>query len=63
MTSKSHRAIGGHRDLLYYLKGHGHLCDRLDLVFDPKKVMRSLEVAVTYFMAPKFTMTFVVGLI
>ena len=48
-------------DLLYDPKGHGNLCGRFDLVYDPK-VTGSLEVAVTYFMNLKVTVTFVVGL-
>ena len=61
MTPKGHRVIRGRRDLLYDPKGHGNLCGRFDLVYDPKG-HRSLEVAVTYFMTPKVTVTFVVGL-
>ena len=37
-------------DLLYDPKGHGDLCGRFDVV------------AVTYFMTPKVTVTFVVSL-
>ena len=48
-------------DLLYDPKGHGDLCSRFDLVYDPKG-HGSLEVAVTYFMTRKITVTFVVGL-
>ena len=48
-------------DLLYDLKGHGDLCGRFDLVYDPKR-SQSLEVAVTHFMTQKVTVTFVVGL-
>ena len=62
MTPKAHGVIRGRRDLLYDPKGHGDLCGRFDLVYDPKKVTGSLEVAVTYFMTPKVTVTFVVGL-
>ena len=62
MTSKGHGVIRGHCDLLYDPKGHGDLCGRFDLVYDPKKVTGSFEVAVTYFMTPKVTVTFVVGL-
>ena len=62
MTPKGHRVNRGHRDLLYDPKGHGDLCGRYDLVYDPQKVTGSLEVAVTYFMTPKVTVTFVVGL-
>ena len=62
MTPKGHGVIRGRRDLLYDPKGHGHLCGRFDLVYDPKKVTGSLEVAVTYFMTPKVTLTFVVGM-
>ena len=29
--------IRGRRDLLYYPKAHGYLCDRLDLVYDNKR--------------------------
>ena len=49
-------------DLLYDPKGHGDLCGRFDVVYDPKRVTGSLEVAVTYFMTPKVMVTFVVGL-
>ena len=62
MTTKGHGVIRGHCDLLYDLKGHGDLCGPFDLVYDPQKVTMSLEVAVTYFMTPKVTVTFVVGL-
>ena len=62
MTSKGHGVIRGRRDLLYDPKGHGDLCGRFDLVLWPQKVTGSLEVAVTYFMTPKVTVTFVVGL-
>ena len=62
MTLKGNGVIRGRRDLLYDPKGHGDLCGRLDLVYDPKKVTGSLEVTVTYFMTPKVTVTFVVGL-
>ena len=62
MTPKGHRVIRGRRDLLYDPKGHGDVCGRFDLVYDPKRSRGSLEVAVTYFMTPKVTVTFVVGL-
>ena len=62
MTPKGHGVIRGRRDLLYDPKGQGDLCRRFDLVYDPKKFTGSLEVAVTYFMTPKVTVTFVVGL-
>ena len=62
MTPKGHGVIRGRRDLLYDPKGHGDLCGRFDLVYDPQKVTGSLEVAVTFFMTPKVTVTFVVGL-
>ena len=65
MTPKGHGVIRGRRDLLYDPKGHGDLCGRFDLVYDPKRsedLLRSLEVAMTYFMTPKVTVTFVVGL-
>ena len=61
MTLKGHGVIRGRRDLLYDPKGHVDLCGKFDLVNDPKK-SQSLEVAVTYFMTPKVTVTFVVGL-
>ena len=38
MTPKDHRVIKGLHDLLYYTIGHGDLCGRFDLVYDPKKV-------------------------
>ena len=57
MTPKGRRLIRGPHDLLYYPKGHGDVYGRLTYFMDPK---RSLEVAVTLFMTPKFTMTFVV---
>ena len=62
MTPKGHRVIRGRSDLLYDPKGHGDFCGQFDLVYDPKKVTGSLEVAVTYFMTPKVTVTFGVGL-
>ena len=62
MTPKCNRVIRCRRDLLYDLKSHGDLCGRFDLVYDPKKVTRSLEVALTYFMTPEFKVTFVVFL-
>ena len=62
MTPKGHRVIRGRRDLLYDPKGHCDLCGRFDLVYDPQKVTGSLEVAVTYFITPKVTVTFVVSL-
>ena len=49
-------------DLLYDPKGHGDFCYRIDLAYDPQKVTGSLEVAMTYFMTPKVTVTFLVGL-
>ena len=61
MTPKGHRVIRGHCDLLYEPKGPGELCGRFDLLW-PQKVTGSLEVAVTYFMTPNVTVTFVVGL-
>ena len=61
MTPKGHGVIRGRRDLLCDTKGHGDLGGRFDLVYDPKR-SRSLEVAVTYFMTPKVTVTFVVGM-
>ena len=62
MTPKGHRVIRGRRDLLYDPKGHDDLCGWFDLVYDLKRSRGSLEVAVTYFMTPKVTVTFVVGL-
>ena len=52
----------GPRDLLFDPRGHGDLCGRLDLVYDPKRVKGSLEVALTYFMTSEVTVTFVVDL-
>ena len=46
-------------DLLYDLKGHYELYGWFDLVYIPKV---SSEVAVTYYITPKVTMTLVVGL-
>ena len=62
MTPKGHGVIRGRRDLLYDPKGHSDLCGRFDLVYDPKRSRGSLEVAVTYFMTQKVTVTFVVDL-
>ena len=62
MTPKGHRVIRGRRDLLYDPKGHGDLCGRFDLVYDLKRSRGQVEVAVTYFMTPKVTVTFVAGL-
>ena len=59
---KCHGVIRGRRDLLYDPKSQVNLCGRFDLVYDPKKVTGSLEFTVTYFMTPKVTMTFTVGL-
>ena len=61
MTPKGHGVIRDSRDLLYDPKGHGDLCSWFDLVYDPER-SRGLEVAVTYFMTQKVTVTFVVGL-
>ena len=54
--------VTGQCDLLCDPKSHGDLYGLFDLVFDPKKVTGSLEVALTYFMTSKVTVTFVVGL-
>ena len=62
MTPKGQGVIWGRRDLLYDRKGQGDLCDRFDLGLWPQKVTGLLEVAVTFFMTHKFTVTFVVGL-
>ena len=62
MTPKGHGVIRGNCDQLYDLKGHGDLSGRFDLVYDPKRSRGFLEFAVTYFMTPKVTVTFVVGL-
>ena len=61
MTQKGHRVIRGRLDLLYDPKGHSELCGQWPCLW-PQKVTGSLEVAVTYFMTPKFKVTFVVGL-
>ena len=60
MTPKGHGVIRCRRDLLYDPKGHGDLCGRFDLVYDPKRSQG--EIAVTYFMTPQVTVSFVVGL-
>ena len=62
MTLKGHGVIRGRRDLLYDSKGYGDLCGQFDPSLRPFKVKGSLEVTVTYFMTPKVTVTFVVGL-
>ena len=62
MTPKWNRVIRGRRDIRFDPKSHGDLCGRFDLVYDPKKVTGSLEVALTYFMTPEFTVIIVVGL-
>ena len=62
MTPKGQVVIRGRRDLLHDPKGHSNLCGRFDRIYDPKKVTGSLEVAMTYLMTPKVTVTFVVGL-
>ena len=62
MTPKGNRVIRGRRDLLYDPKGHGDLCGLVWPSLWPLKVKGLLEVAVTYFMTTKVTVTFVVGL-
>ena len=60
---KTSQGIKGHCDLAYHPKGHG---DKLFSVWTSswhKKVTGSLEVALTYCMTPKVTVTFVVSLI
>ena len=37
MTPKDNGVIRGRRDLLYDIKGHGDLCGRFDLDYDPKR--------------------------
>ena len=37
MTSTCKRVIRGRHDLFYDIKGHGDLCGRIDLVYDPKR--------------------------
>ena len=37
MTPKVHGVNRGHRDLLYDSRGHGDLCRRFDLLYDPKR--------------------------
>ena len=59
MTQKGHGVIRGRRDLLYDIKSHRF--GRFDLVYD-QKVTGSLGVAVTYFMTPKVTVIFFIGL-
>ena len=60
MTSKGYGVKRGRYYLLYGPKGHSDLC-RFDLVMTPKG-HGSKAVNVTYFMTPKVTLTFVVGL-
>ena len=62
MTQKGHGVIRGRRDLLYDPKGHGDHCDRFFPSLWPQNVTGSQEVASTYFMTSKVTVTFVVGL-
>ena len=62
MTPKGQRVIKCYCDQLYDTKGHGDLYGQFDLVYDPKMSRGSLEVALTYFVTPKATVTFVVGL-
>ena len=62
MTPNGHGVIRFRHNLLYDPKGHGDLCGRFDMVLWPQKVTGSLEVAMTYIMTPKVTVTFVVGL-
>ena len=62
MTPKGQRVIKYYCDQLYDTKGHGDLYGQFDLVYDPKMSRGSLEVALTYFVTPKATVTFVVGL-
>ena len=60
MTPKGHMVIRGHCDLLYDLKAQ---YDQIGLTqFMTSNVTGSLEVAVTYLITPKVTVTFVVGL-
>ena len=62
MTQKGHRIIRGHCDLFYDPNGHGdHLLSVWPSLWS-QKVKGSLEVAVTYIMTPKVTVTFVVDL-
>ena len=37
MISKGYRLIRGRQDLLNDHKGHGDLCGKFDLVYDPKR--------------------------
>ena len=62
MTPKGHGVIRCLCDLPYDPKGHGDLCGRFDLVPLSETVTRYLEVAVTYFMTRKVTMSLVVVL-
>ena len=56
MTPKGHRSIRGYQDLLYETKGHGDLCDQFEAT-------GLLEVAISFFITPKITVIFVIGLI
>ena len=58
---KGLRVISGRRDLLYNPKDHSDLCGRFHLVYDPKR-SGALEVALTNFLTPKVTVTFLIGL-
>ena len=78
MTPKGHRVIKGHCDLLYDIRGqYDYLLSDWPSLWPqrsqgrerspwptlwPQKVTVSLEAAVTYFVTPKVTVTFVVGL-
>ena len=62
MTPKGHGVIRGNHDLLFDPKGHGDLCGQFEPCLWPQKVTGPLEVAVTYFITPKVTVTYVVGL-
>ena len=57
MTRKGHGVIIGHSELLNDPKGHGELCGWFDIVYNPKRLRGHLEVAVTYFIAPKVNLT------
>ena len=60
MTPEGHGVIRGRRDLLYDPKGHSDLCGCVCPSVLPQKVTGSLEVAMTDFITPKVTVTFVV---